>query len=129
LQNSSSLFRYSALTFNAHAIHLSSTWAQEMEGHPDIVVHGPLNLSLLLRKWGREKGGWKVAKGGQFDISKGFKKIHRVQYRAMKPIHANQPYWIGFPSSVDTLEASTGEKVLAVRADGQIAMEATITSW
>ncbi|UZJ52698.1 hypothetical protein CBS101457_002018 [Exobasidium rhododendri] len=128
-QCASSLFRYSALTFNAHAIHLSSSWAQQVEGHADIVVHGPLNLCLLLRKWGREKANWRVNTDGQFVIGEGGRKIHTVQYRAMKPIHANRPYWIGLSSSSDDLGDSVGDRVLAVKSGGQVAMQATITSW
>ena len=41
------LFRYSALTFNSHGIHLSKEHCIK-EGHPNLVVHGPLTLSLLL---------------------------------------------------------------------------------
>jgi len=41
------LFRYSALIFNSHAIHLSKEHCLK-EGHPNLVVHGPLTLSLLL---------------------------------------------------------------------------------
>jgi hydroxyacyl-ACP dehydratase HTD2-like protein with hotdog domain len=41
------LFRYSALIFNSHAIHLSKEHCVK-EGHPNLVVHGPLTLSLLL---------------------------------------------------------------------------------
>lgn len=41
------LFRYSALIFNSHAIHLNKEHCLK-EGHPNLVVHGPLTLSLLL---------------------------------------------------------------------------------
>ncbi len=41
------LFRYSALIFNSHAIHLSKEHCLK-EGHPNLVVHGPLTFSLLL---------------------------------------------------------------------------------
>jgi hydroxyacyl-ACP dehydratase HTD2-like protein with hotdog domain len=41
------LFRYSALIFNSHAIHLYKEHCLK-EGHPNLVVHGPLTLSLLL---------------------------------------------------------------------------------
>jgi hydroxyacyl-ACP dehydratase HTD2-like protein with hotdog domain len=44
---SAALFRYSALIFNSHAIHLSKEHCLK-EGHPNLVVHGPLVLSLLL---------------------------------------------------------------------------------
>ena len=42
------LFRYSALTFNAHRIHYDRDYARGMEGHPDILVHGPLQATWLL---------------------------------------------------------------------------------
>lgn len=41
------LFRFSALTGNAHRIHYDRTYAREVERHPDRVVHGPL-IALLL---------------------------------------------------------------------------------
>jgi hydroxyacyl-ACP dehydratase HTD2-like protein with hotdog domain len=42
------LFRFSALTFNAHSIHLDSQYAKEVEGHRNLLLHGPLSLVLLL---------------------------------------------------------------------------------
>ncbi|KAF2115132.1 hypothetical protein BDV96DRAFT_600264 [Lophiotrema nucula] len=42
------LFRFSALTFNAHAIHLDPQYAREVEGHKNLLVHGPLSLTLML---------------------------------------------------------------------------------
>lgn len=42
------LFRYSALTFNGHRIHYDRTYSREIEGYPDLVVHGPLISTLLL---------------------------------------------------------------------------------
>jgi 3-methylfumaryl-CoA hydratase len=42
------LFRYSALTFNAHRIHYDRRYAVEVEGYPGLVVHGPLIATLLL---------------------------------------------------------------------------------
>jgi 3-methylfumaryl-CoA hydratase len=41
------LFRFSALTFNAHRIHYDRPYAVEVEGYPALVVHGPLNAMLL----------------------------------------------------------------------------------
>lgn len=40
------LFRFSALTYNAHRIHYDRTYAVE-EGYPDLVVHGPLQALLM----------------------------------------------------------------------------------
>ncbi|KAJ8584933.1 hypothetical protein M405DRAFT_432765 [Rhizopogon salebrosus TDB-379] len=42
------LFRFSALTFNAHHIHLDKDYAQKVEGHPERLVHGPLTALMLL---------------------------------------------------------------------------------
>jgi 3-methylfumaryl-CoA hydratase len=42
------LFRYSALTFNAHRIHYDRSYAGKVEGYPGLVVHGPLVATLLL---------------------------------------------------------------------------------
>lgn len=41
------LFRFSALTFNAHRIHYDREYAMREEGYPGLVVHGPLNAMLL----------------------------------------------------------------------------------
>ena len=51
LQTAVSLFRFSALTFNGHMIHYSRSWCREVEGHRDLVVHGPLNLVNMLDFW------------------------------------------------------------------------------
>jgi len=44
------LFRYSALTFNAHRIHYDRPYATGVEGYPGLVVHGPLIATLLLQE-------------------------------------------------------------------------------
>ena len=41
------LFRFSALTFNAHRIHYDRAYASDVEGYPGLVVHGPLTAVLL----------------------------------------------------------------------------------
>lgn len=41
------LFRYSALTFNAHRIHYDRGYATGDEGYPGLLVHGPLLATLL----------------------------------------------------------------------------------
>jgi 3-methylfumaryl-CoA hydratase len=43
------LFRYSALTFNGHRIHYDRTYAVEVEDYAGLVVHGPLQATLLMR--------------------------------------------------------------------------------
>ncbi|RJX65625.1 hypothetical protein D6858_15100 [Tsuneonella suprasediminis] len=50
------LFRYSALTFNAHRIHYDAPYAHDIERYRGLVVHGPLSASLLLQLAARELG-------------------------------------------------------------------------
>ncbi|HYD89748.1 MAG TPA: MaoC family dehydratase N-terminal domain-containing protein [Vitreimonas sp.] len=42
------LFRYSALTFNAHRIHYDQAYAAAQEGYPELVAQGPLIATLLM---------------------------------------------------------------------------------
>src|SRR5699024_6415164 len=41
------LFRFSALTYNAHRIHYDLTYARAVEGHTGLVVHGPLQALIM----------------------------------------------------------------------------------
>jgi 3-methylfumaryl-CoA hydratase len=41
------LFRYSALTMNGHRIHYDRPYAMDEEAYPGLVVHGPLQATLL----------------------------------------------------------------------------------
>ena len=41
------LFRYSALTMNGHRIHYDLAYAVDEEAYPGLVVHGPLQATLL----------------------------------------------------------------------------------
>jgi 3-methylfumaryl-CoA hydratase len=46
--DSVALFRFSAITFNAHRIHYDRDYAIREESYPGLVVHGPLLVTLLL---------------------------------------------------------------------------------
>ncbi len=49
------LFRYSAITFNGHRIHYDAPYATDVEHYSGLVIHGPLQATLLLnlaRKFG-----------------------------------------------------------------------------
>ncbi|KJE76282.1 hypothetical protein [Ferrimicrobium acidiphilum] len=53
--NSVMLFRFSALTYNAHRIHYDSVYTTQQEGYSGLVVHGPLQalmMSELIRRSG-----------------------------------------------------------------------------
>ena len=74
------LFRYSALTYNAHKIHLDQEYTRREEGFPDCLVHGPLTCTLLLHL------AEKVLKEQGLD-----QKDLRFDYRALSPLFVNQP--------------------------------------
>ena len=80
LQTPASLFRFSALTFNGHMIHYSLPWASQVEGHPEIVVHGPLNLINILDFWRDE-----VNDGG-------YSSPASIRYKATSPFYAGMKY-------------------------------------
>ena len=42
------LFRYSAMTFNGHRFHYDQPYATRVEGYADLVVHGPIQATLLM---------------------------------------------------------------------------------
>jgi 3-methylfumaryl-CoA hydratase len=65
------LFRFSALTHNAHRIHYDLPYATGVEGYPGLVVHGPL-LALLALEVPRRAG----------------RALAEVSYRLARPVTA-----------------------------------------
>ena len=55
------LMRFSAATANAHRIHYDHPYATQVEGHPGLVVHGPL-MTLLLAEVARIEGATGVTR-------------------------------------------------------------------
>jgi len=51
------LFRYSAATFNGHKIHYDRTYATSVEHYPGLIVHGPLQATLLIETAVAHRGG------------------------------------------------------------------------
>ena len=94
------LFRFSAVTANAHRIHYDHPYATRVEGYPDLVVHGPLT-AILLAELARRRSD---------------REFHAVSYRARAPHFANHPFWLtGTPND-------DGVDLAAVRADHTVAM-------
>ncbi|KAJ7582659.1 hypothetical protein C8J56DRAFT_955398 [Mycena floridula] len=56
------LFRFSALTFNAHHIHLDKDYATRSEGYPERLVHGPLTALMLLETVMKAEPGFLLTK-------------------------------------------------------------------
>ncbi|KAI4215103.1 MAG: hypothetical protein LQ351_002418 [Letrouitia transgressa] len=79
------LFRFSALTFNSHAIHLDKQYCVEKEGHRNLVVHGPLSLVLMMELLRAELGPpAHVEKDASFEV------VNHVEYRNLAPLYAEE---------------------------------------
>jgi len=72
------LFRYSALTFNGHRIHYDRDYAVNEEHYPGLVVHGPLQATLLLDLCRRHAG----------------RPVRKFEYRAQHPMFAGAPFTV-----------------------------------
>src|SRR3546814_4560879 len=57
--DSTMLMRYSALTFNGHRIHYDVDYCRNVEGYPNLVIHGPL-CATLLAGFAQEVGGCRI---------------------------------------------------------------------
>ncbi|SEP14004.1 FAS1-like dehydratase domain-containing protein [Amycolatopsis saalfeldensis] len=49
------LFRFSALTYNAHRIHFDRDYARDVEGYPGLLTHGPLQ-AIAMAEAARARG-------------------------------------------------------------------------
>ncbi len=73
------LFRFSALTFNAHRIHYDVEYCRNEEAYPDLVVHGPMQALLLL------------------DLAERAcpeRRIRHFRYRGVAPLFAPHPFLV-----------------------------------
>jgi 3-methylfumaryl-CoA hydratase len=102
------LFRFSALTFNAHRIHYDIHYATEVEKYPGLVVHGPLQALLLLES---------VCKRNPD------KKPALYDFRAVRPLFGFDKFHIG-----GQFRADGGHDLYAINTDGNITMQAAV-SW
>lgn len=99
------LFRYSALTFNGHRIHYDQAYAQNEEGYPDLVVHGPLTATLLQQLALQHGEGRALA---------------RFDFRGVSPLFVNRPF------RLEGKQAGDCTLLLWARGpNGELAMSAT----
>lgn len=83
------LFRYSALTFNAHRIHYDRDYAVGREGYAGLVVQGPLTATLLLDLLHREVP---------------LAKVKRFEFRALRALTDTAPLALHGRRENDTAE-------------------------
>ena len=84
------LFRYSAMTFNGHRIHYDAPYAAGEEGYSGLVVHGPMQATLMLHAAAKALG----------------RAPARFAYRGLSPLIAGAPFRV---------EAYDGRDGLATR--------------
>ncbi len=95
------LFRFSALTFNAHRIHYDRDYCRDVEGYPGLVVQGPLTALLLMDHHLRQHPRAEIA---------------RFEFRAQRPL---------FDTALFDL-CGSGDALWARGPDGAAAMSAKI---
>lgn len=97
------LFRFSALTFNAHRIHYDQAYAQRKEGYRERVVHGPLVAILL----------------GELFRKRVTAPVRRFDFRAHRPLFVDEPILL----TATTADDHT--RLQALDPSGAVAMEAS----
>lgn len=73
------LFRFSALTFNAHSIHLDPEYSRNIEGHRNLLFHGPMSFVFLIELLQAE-----LKKGGGGEV------VKKVEYRNVAPLYCHE---------------------------------------
>ena len=90
------LFRFSALTFNAHRIHYDRPYAIGEEGYPGLVVHGPLTAILLMELVRQNQG----------------QRVQEFSFRGVEPLFDLAPFRLVCTT------AETGDGQLSLAAQG-----------
>jgi 3-methylfumaryl-CoA hydratase len=100
------LFRYSALTFNAHRIHYDRDYAMKHEGYPGLVVQAPLAATLL---------------ADLLRTQRPHVRLKSAQFRASRPIYDTAPFTLCGHCTGDTavLWAQTTGGI-ALRLDAEL---------
>ncbi|KAK5663962.1 hypothetical protein OQA88_174 [Cercophora sp. LCS_1] len=112
------LFQFSALTYNAHAIHLDAEYAKAVEGYPERLVHGPLTSVLMmegLRRFVRRKEGKDA-------------NVKTFEYRNLAPLFVGRELKV----CIKTLGSDAGEtryQLWIEGADGGLAVKGTATTF
>lgn len=102
------MFRFSALTFNAHAIHLDPEYSREVEGHRERLFHGPLSFTFLMTFM-------QMALARQ---SGDAERVTFVEYRNLAPLYCKEPVrFCGYKDGEGKYEiwAETPEGGIAVK--------------
>jgi 3-methylfumaryl-CoA hydratase len=100
------LFRYSALTFIGQRIHYDLDYCRDIEGYPGLVVHGPLQVILLLDLARRNEA----------------RPVRRLEYRALHPLFHFEAFTLNGNPGPDASRAA----LWTANPAGNYAMTATV---
>jgi 3-methylfumaryl-CoA hydratase len=100
------LFRFSALTFNGHRTHYDYPYVTAEEHYPALVVHGPLQATLLLDLCRRQSA----------------RPVSHFDYRAMSPVFHTERFTVNGNPSPD----GSGAEVWTANSRGAIAMSGKV---
>jgi hydroxyacyl-ACP dehydratase HTD2-like protein with hotdog domain len=122
-QDEVTLFRFSALTFNGHRVHYDKPWAVGVEGHRNVVVHGPLNLISMLDLWRDKMAERGIGVPG---AGAGVVMPASIEYRATSPVYAGEGYRI----ILDKEPSSDGTVPVQVLSDdGTVCMKGSVKTF
>jgi 3-methylfumaryl-CoA hydratase len=93
------LFRFSALTYNAHRIHYDRDYARHVEGYPGLVVHGPLQALAMTE----------TARAARFGAGQHNGSLH-FEYRLTSPLFDHQGMVAGASRKQDTLVTAVRDR-------------------
>ena len=105
--NEAVLFRYSAITFNGHRIHYDIDYCRQAEGYPGLIVHGPLQTTLLLDLCRRNDP----------------RPVRTLDYRATHPVFHQETFSVNGQPSAD----GKSVELWTANAAGCYAMRGTAT--
>ncbi|MBX2885765.1 MAG: MaoC family dehydratase N-terminal domain-containing protein [Granulosicoccus sp.] len=99
------LFRYSALTYNAHRIHYDREYCQRIEQYPGLVFHGPLSATLMATL---AQSGWS-------------KPLKSFEFRAVSPVFDTDRFVIRNNRTEDkcALIATTLDDTIIMQAEAK----------
>ncbi|RNF34494.1 FAS1-like dehydratase domain-containing protein [Paracoccus methylarcula] len=96
------LFRYSALTFNGHRIHYDAPYVHGQEGYPGLIVHGPMQATMLMQLAEQIRGS----------------RPTQFEFRSLSPLFDDADF------TLNAADDGSGLKLWTCYADGPVAMVA-----
>ena len=82
------LFRFSALTYNAHAIHLDKEYCRNVEGYRNLLVHGPLSLIFMVQVLISHLA--ENTRKNPESSENGAEYVTGIEYRNLAPLYAEE---------------------------------------